>query len=141
MSALEHGLKTLLLIAIAIVGGGIATATLLRKRGLTWTWTMLGLPLALALMASDAFAGFSIGAGSLLACWLGARWHHEDRHHGGDLGEAASRRVGMFAAIGRMLRQRQIRRGRWLSDGRLIIDTLDGPRPLAAGDVTHLRGA
>lgn len=26
-------------------------------------------------------------------------------------------------------------------DGRLIVDTADGPRPLAAGDVTHLRRA
>lgn len=120
MSALEHGLKTLLLMAIVIVGGGIATATLLRSRRLTWTWAMLGLPLAL-LMASDAFAGFAIGAGSLLACWLGARWHHEDRHHGGDLGEAASRRVGMVAAIGRIRRHRQMRRGRWVRDGRLIV--------------------
>jgi BirA family biotin operon repressor/biotin-[acetyl-CoA-carboxylase] ligase len=24
-------------------------------------------------------------------------------------------------------------------DGRLVVDTADGPRPLAAGDVTHLR--
>jgi conjugal transfer pilus assembly protein TraD len=121
MSALEHGLKTLLLIAIAIVGGGIATATLLRSRRLTWTWAMLGLPLALAVMASDAFAGFAVGAGSLLACWLGARWHHEDRHHGGDLGEAASRRVGMIAAVGRVRRHMQLRRRRWVSDGRLIV--------------------
>jgi BirA family biotin operon repressor/biotin-[acetyl-CoA-carboxylase] ligase len=26
-------------------------------------------------------------------------------------------------------------------DGRLIVDTADGPRPLAAGDVTHLRAS
>ena len=26
-------------------------------------------------------------------------------------------------------------------DGRLIVDTAEGPRPLAAGDVTHLRSA
>ena len=25
------------------------------------------------------------------------------------------------------------------ADGRLVVDTADGPRPLAAGDVTHLR--
>jgi conjugal transfer pilus assembly protein TraD len=121
MSALEHGLKTLLLIATVIVGGGIATATLLRTRGLMWTWAMLGLPIALALMAGNAFIGFAVGAGSLLACWLGARWHHEDRHHGGDLGEAASRRVGMLAAIARIRRRWANTRARWLRDGRLVV--------------------
>jgi BirA family biotin operon repressor/biotin-[acetyl-CoA-carboxylase] ligase len=25
------------------------------------------------------------------------------------------------------------------ADGRLVVDTADGPHPLAAGDVTHLR--
>jgi hypothetical protein len=77
MSAFEHGVKELVILATLTVGGGIGVASLLRVCGLSWTWAALGAPLALLLTAANVVLAFIVGIASLLACTLGARWHNE----------------------------------------------------------------
>jgi Helicase HerA, central domain len=121
MSAFEHGLKELLIIATLTVGGGIGVASLLRVCGLSWTWAAPGAPLALALMSANIVLAFTLGVASLLACMLGARWHNDDLRHGGDLGEVARQRLGVIAVLARLHRLRRQKRARWVNGSRMIV--------------------
>ena len=110
MSTLEHGLKTLLLIATVIVGGGIATATLLRSRGLMWTWAMLGLPLALSARGDqvDFMAGAQAVQPRCARVWrtvagqrIGPRRSHSEPESG-----AACLCAGIAGVVARTVGQR-----------------------------------
>jgi hypothetical protein len=121
VSALEHGLKMLMVLSAVVVGGGVAAATLLRRRGLAWTWATPGLLIAFLLFPNDRLAGGVLGAGSLLACMLGASWHRSDLGHGADYAETARARTGIRAALLRRLHQRKVRRDGWVSGGLLVV--------------------
>jgi conjugal transfer pilus assembly protein TraD len=121
VSALEHGLKLLMVLAAVAVGGGVTAATLLRKRGLTWTWATPGLLVAFLLFPNERVAGSVLGAGSLLACLLGASWHRSDLGHGADYAEAARARLGMIGLLRRRRHRRRVQRDGWVSDGLLVV--------------------
>jgi hypothetical protein len=121
VSALEHGLKLLMVLTAIVVGGGVSVATLLRRRGLTWTWALAGLLVAFLLFPNERLAGCVLGAASLLACVLGASWHRGDLGHGADLAEAARARMGMISLLRRHLHWRRTERDGWVRDGRLTV--------------------
>jgi conjugal transfer pilus assembly protein TraD len=121
VSALEHALKTLMVLSAVVAGGGIAAATLLRRRGLAWTWATPGLLVAFLLFPNDRLAGAVLGASSLLACLLGASWHRSDLSHGADYAETARARLGIIGLLRRRRHKRRVKRDGWVSDGLLVV--------------------
>ena len=121
MSFFEHALRDLAAVLIASVAVGIATATLLRKRHLMWTWAAFGLPAAWLSLSLNVVVAIVLGFASLLACWLGARWHHSDLHQGGDRAEIASQRVGIAALVRRHYHRARVKRDGWTRGDRLIV--------------------
>jgi len=65
--------------------------------------------------------GVALCFASLLACWLGARWHHTDLHLGGDLAEIASKRMGFGVLFRRQLHRSRVGREGWLHGERLVV--------------------
>jgi hypothetical protein len=116
----EHTLKLLGIGAVVAFLGGFALASALRQRALRWTWASLGLPSAY-LMLRQPLIAVPIFAASLLACVLGAHWHHEDLDHGADFAEAARRRLGLVGMIRRRQRTQAVKDDGWASDGLLVI--------------------
>jgi hypothetical protein len=110
VTALEHGLKLLMVWSAIVVGGGVAVATLLRIGRLRWTWALPGLVLAAVVFDADRLSGLVLGAASLLACLLGASWHHGDLGHGADYAETARARLGIIGLVRRRQHQRKVRR-------------------------------
>jgi hypothetical protein len=121
VTALEHGLKLLVVWSAIVVGGGIAAATLLRIGRLRWTWALPGLVLAGLLFEVDHLAGAVLGAASFLACVLGASWHRSDLGHGADYAEAARARMGLTGWLRRRRHKRKVQRDGWVSDGQLVV--------------------
>ncbi len=121
MPTVEKVLQDLLCASLGILVGGIATAYVVRRCWLKWTWALLGFPLALVVTGSSPLAGFSIGCASLLACLLGAAWHHSDLHYGADFAESARSRLGLRTAMSRHLHRTRIKRDGWIQHGRLIV--------------------
>jgi conjugal transfer pilus assembly protein TraD len=120
-STFVHAIRTLLVFAVIVVGGGVATASLLRIGRLRWTWAIPGLLLAAVLFDGDRLAGLVLFAASALACMLGASWHRGDLAHGADFAEAARARLGMIGLLRRHLHRRRTARDGWVSDGRLTV--------------------
>jgi conjugal transfer pilus assembly protein TraD len=116
----EHALKLLGIGAVVAFLGGFVLASTLRQRGLRWTWASLGLPSAY-LMLRQPLIAVPIFLASLLACVLGAHWHHEDLDHGADFAEAARRRLGLVGMLRRRRRTQAVKDEGWASDGRLVI--------------------
>jgi conjugal transfer pilus assembly protein TraD len=113
--------EILVIAAVVIVVGGFATAQVLRRRGLRWTWASLGFPLGLLLLHLSPEIALPLWGVSLLACVLGAHWHHEDLEHGADFAEAARARLGILALLRRRVRRQALKREGWLSDGALVV--------------------
>ncbi|HWX95228.1 MAG TPA: TraM recognition domain-containing protein [Solirubrobacteraceae bacterium] len=131
MQALEHALKTLMVLTGIVVGIGVAAAALLRIGSLRWTWALPGLVLAAVVFDVDRLAGLVIGSASLLACVLGASWHGSDLGHGADLADAARARLGMLRLFRRHLHRRRTEREGWISDGRLTVGRDDQGLPVS----------
>jgi hypothetical protein len=106
--------------ALVTVPGGMLLASLLRRRGLRWTWALLGLPLIYIAVGSRLFA-FPLYGACLLACVLGASWHHQDLDQGADFAEEAHARLRIRDALARHLHRRAIRREGWIKNGRLVL--------------------
>jgi hypothetical protein len=121
VTALEHGLKMVMVCSAIVVGGGVAAATLFRIGRRRWTWALSGVLLAAVVFDADRLSGLVLGAASLLACVLGASWHRSDLHHGADFAEAARARLGILRVLRRRRHRRRIQRDGWVSDGRLVV--------------------
>ncbi|HTA33716.1 MAG TPA: type IV secretion system DNA-binding domain-containing protein [Solirubrobacteraceae bacterium] len=121
MQVFEDALRGLALGAILVVAGGWALARVLRRRGLRWTWASLGFPVGLLLWNIATLVAVALWGVCLLACMLGAHWHHLDLTYGADHAEAAHNRVGVLAAARRWSQQRAIERDGWVQDGRLVV--------------------
>jgi hypothetical protein len=116
----EHALKLMGVGAVLAVLGGFALATFLRRRGLRWSWAALGFPVTYLLLGHHLIV-LPIWGACLLACLLGAAWHHEDLDHGADFAEAARARLGIGDAIRRHRHRREIEREGWVKDGWLVL--------------------
>jgi conjugal transfer pilus assembly protein TraD len=123
MRAVEHLLKLLALGSLATVFAGYALARGLRRQGLRWTWAALGFPPALVFEGAHPLVFWPIFWACLLACVIGAHWHHLDIEDGADHAEHAARRIGINTAIRRWGQKRDIAREGWVKDGRLIVGT------------------
>lgn len=121
MHVFEDALRSLALGAVILVAGGWAFARVLRQRGLRWTWASLGFPVGVVLWNAAPLVAFGLWGVCLLACVLGAHWHHLDLTYGADHAEAAHNRVGILAAARRWSQQRAIERDGWIKDGRLVV--------------------
>jgi conjugal transfer pilus assembly protein TraD len=122
MNAFEHTLKELAIAVVLVVVGGCGLALVLRRRRLCWTWASLGFPAGLPLLSVAPMAVVLVLWGvCLLACLLGAHWHHLDLAYGADHAEAAHSRLGIIDAARRWRQQRAIHRDGWVQDGRLIV--------------------
>jgi conjugal transfer pilus assembly protein TraD len=121
MPAFEHALKLVAIGCLAAAFGGWALARTLRARGLRWTWASLGIPAAAQLTGKDPLTFWPIFWGCLLACALGAHWHHLDLTYGADQAEAAHNRLGVAAVVRRMGQRLAIKRQGWVTDGRLVV--------------------
>jgi type IV secretory pathway TraG/TraD family ATPase VirD4 len=120
MHAFEDGLKILATCACLVAGGGWALARLLRRQGLRWTWPLPGLP-AGYLIGGVSLLGLVVCGVCLLACVLGAQWHHLDLADGADHAEVARARLGLVAVVRRWNQARAIKRDGWIQHGRLIV--------------------
>jgi hypothetical protein len=118
--------------------GGVALARWLYHRSLLWTWSLLGLPLALALWPVKPSLAVGIGAASVRASHLGARWQKADLIAGRDLAQTAEARVGVADAIRRRRLGRRIERDGWVLDGSLIVgrDGAGFPVTIPLGEVS-----
>jgi hypothetical protein len=121
MPSIEHALEVLAIGVAVIVVGGFATAQLLRRRDLRWTWASLGFPLGLLLLHGSPLIALPLWGMCLLACVLGAHWHHEDLEHGADFAEAARARLGILALLRRRVRWQALKREGWVSGGALVV--------------------
>ena len=121
MPSIEHALEVLVIGVGVVVVGGYAMAYVLLKQSLRWTWASLGFPLGLLLLRGSPLIALPLWGGCLLACVLGAHWHHEDLEHGADFAEAARARLGIFGLLRRHLRQRAVSREGWVSGGVLVV--------------------
>ncbi len=146
MARAEHFVELLGVAALVILPGGYLLAWLLRRRRLRWSWGLLGLPCTYVALGSRLF-GLPLYAACLLACALGASWHHQDLDQGADYAEAARARLRMRDVLVRALRKRRVRREGWVSKGRLVLgeDTRGMPVSIpvgyASGSHTLLLGA
>jgi len=121
MPSIEHTLEVLAIAVVVVVVGGFATAHVLRRRGLRWTWASLGFPLGLLLLHGAPLIALPLWGACLLACVLGAHWHHEDLEHGADFAEAARARRGIVAMLRRRIRRQALKREGWVSAGALVV--------------------
>jgi hypothetical protein len=121
MRVFEHVLGDLLIAAIATPVGGVVVAVVLRRRGLTWTWALPGLLLGLLLLAFSWLLALCVLGASLLACLVGAVWHHDDLHHGADLAAAARSRVGILRAFRMSNANARLAREGWVSGDWLVV--------------------
>jgi len=130
----EHALEHLAIASIAVSLAASVIARVLRRLGLRWTWGLAAIPIASVLFSG--YARIAAWATALLACVIGARWHHEDVSQGADFAEAAHQRLGMLAMFRRRLDRRRIARRGWIHDGRLTVGQDARGRPVAipAGD-------
>jgi len=111
MSAFDHIVEILGVAVLVLLPGGYLLATLLRQRRLLWSWAALGLPCTYLLLGSRLFTLPIYGA-CLLACMLGAAWHHQDLDHGADIAEQARGRMGAARAALHERFPRQVRQAR-----------------------------
>jgi conjugal transfer pilus assembly protein TraD len=120
MPGLDHVAETLGIGLLVAFPGAYLLAARLRRRGLRSTWALLGLPATYLLLGDRPFALAFYGA-CLLAWMLGASWHRQDLDHGADYAEAARERLRIRDVLIRRLRRAAIRRGSWITDGRLTL--------------------
>jgi len=120
MTGFEHIAEVLAVSALLVVPGGYLLAWLLRRYRLRWSWAALGLPVGYLVLGSRLFA-LPLYGGCLLACALGASWHHQDLDRGADYAEAARGRLRVRDVLMRALRKRRVRREGWINEGRLVL--------------------
>lgn len=126
----DHPLKLLALGVAIILLGGFALASTLRMRHLRWSWAALSLPADYLILGHHLLALPVMGA-CLLACLLGASWHHDDLAHGADYAQIARERLSVVTAIRRHLRKREIKRKGWIKRGWLVLGQCRQGLPVA----------
>jgi type IV secretory pathway TraG/TraD family ATPase VirD4 len=114
-----------LLVGVGVLSscGGVALAVGLRLRSLRWTWGAVPIVPAL-LMAVVSIWPALVGLGvCVVACLVGMVWQSQDLIVGGDRGEAARSRTGVFRAAEIAYERWQTTRGArgWVHDGRLEV--------------------